>query len=1136
MRRLALCAVVVCCSCLDTTVPPTPGSGTITGRLLVAAAGTPTGVPAANAHVTLVESGLDVATGDDGRFEISPVLTTRGTLRFSSGALVRTMTLEALRAGPGKTTVLGDVALSVNASVQGEVLLADDPAADGTLVFIEGETGTTFTNRTGQFLLRDLPVGPVTLAVFRRGYRPVQLPLELRSGERFVVDRLVLQPDPGAVTRVTGTATLADANDSSGIAVSRGTDNDATTAGDGTYAITLEPGVFSFSFTHREHRTVTLTNRLIASGDVALPPVQLVLGPSTAPPPTPPLPIYDGGTEPDDAGVTDAGVTDAGIDAGLPDAGEDDAGLPDAGVDAGLPDAGFDAGLPDAGEPDAGADAGEPDAGTDAGPDLFPIAVIGPIPTVVLADAGALQLNGSGSSGTPVLVNYRWDVDAGSARLKDGGVVTLSANNSAFAIAPTVTLPVAPAVVTLQLQVTDAIGRVSAPAQSGFVVGDLPLAFIDAGTQPLNIYEGHTVTLDGSGSRDTVGSGLISRRWAVSPNAPISGAAISGGTQYRFTVGPVSFNQQILISHWVTNGLGLESLERTQAFTVLTGTLPSAPWSVVTAGTFTVDGGTVVPLIAKLDGGTQGAAYADVSNYTWEWVALTDAGAPPQWAITDATRFDSSFIPPVVEGSPVRYDFLVSATTKPPLASGTSSATLTVVAYDRVRPQLFDTSLASGAGSAMGLRLTFSEDMSTANDTNLDVVRTSNNTSAVTRRLWRGEQFLMVTRPPPSGVDVWELRVTQSTGYLRDVVGNDLLPFDGTSNPQYRATFIPELRWTPVVELATAQQSVSPQPVLLPRSTATLGRHDATLLARVGATLVTAETGTLGTCSAPPCALAPQTFATGASTGDNPGLPLLMHRGAPHYQPVAGEVWAPDGGAWPTAPGLVFSDGLDAGAFFISGSTLKLTRFDGGAWDVTNAETAYTGSVNFPIDGTTVVTSAAATPTATCVTLVTGNRIVPLTKGAAGFGIPLTNNPAANSLLVTKSRVTATGSRCDFAHLEPDGDLVFVDKAAGDHGGTSNFRTLRSGVSDFDAVDDLWGTYLWLASIETGQLRLNALIVGSPMTTFPALGPDGGTSLNIDPACEASKPQLSRIEQALYVTWQEQCAGQPYKVYVRGLF
>ena len=180
------------------------------------------GQPVAGARITLVEAGLSTTSNDDGRFMLSPLTQREGTLEISSGALKRVFSLQALGAGFGRAVAMGDVALSRNASVQGEVQLADGASPGGTLVFLEGQASSAFTNPLGQFVLRELPVGPVTLSIFREGYTPYRLPLELRSGERSFIDPVTLEAELLPAVRVSGRAVFDDRADATGITVSVG--------------------------------------------------------------------------------------------------------------------------------------------------------------------------------------------------------------------------------------------------------------------------------------------------------------------------------------------------------------------------------------------------------------------------------------------------------------------------------------------------------------------------------------------------------------------------------------------------------------------------------------------------------------------------------------------------------------------------------------------------------------------------------------------------------------------------------------------------------------------------------------------------------------------------------------------------
>lgn len=341
MRRLSAVVVVLLSACLDTELSPPPGAGSLTGRVLVAMPGEPLGAPVSGATVVLVESGQSTSSDADGRFALSPIAAESSSLEISYGNLKRVLSLQGLGAGPGRAVSLGDVALSRNASAQGEVLLAGSGTLEGTLVFLEGQLASTYTTPSGAFVLRELPVGPNVLSVYRRGYAPAQLALDLRAGERTFIDSLTLTPMPAVTPRALGRALLDGRDDASTVVISAdGVETAASATGE--WSLQLPPGVHSFTFRAPGRRSVTLVNRLIVDGDVTLPDVTLFEGEGGEVVVTP-FPAFDGGLIVD--GGADAGEVDAGSDAGL----SMDAGL-DAGFDAGF-DAGVDAGTGDGGVP-----------------------------------------------------------------------------------------------------------------------------------------------------------------------------------------------------------------------------------------------------------------------------------------------------------------------------------------------------------------------------------------------------------------------------------------------------------------------------------------------------------------------------------------------------------------------------------------------------------------------------------------------------------------------------------------------------------------------------------------------------------------------------------------------------------------
>jgi hypothetical protein len=1145
MRRTLVVAVLALTSCLDTQVPPLPGAGSIQGTLLTVVPGSPTPVPAARGSITLVESGLSVETTMDGRFELSPVPRAEGTLVFSANGLKRVLSLEGLRAGPGRTTALGNVVLGANASVQGQVLLEDSAQTAGTLVFVEGELAIGFSTGDGQFLLRDLPAGPLRVAFVREGYVPVTRPVELRSGERLLLDPVTLRRLPPGLTsvRVSGRALLADAADASGISVSIDGVSPASTNAAGDYAFaSISIGVHTVKVEKAGYRAVVLQNRLVGTEPLVLPTVTLVPGSSTAVV-VPWRPVFDAGAGLPDAGGMDSGVADAGggdagvLDAGVVDAGEPDAGTSDSGVtDSGVTDSGtVDSGVVDAGTLDGGADAGPPI--------ILPRAVIGPLPARVLFSSPPFQLDGLASTGFPAISRYVWTVDTGLARLPDGGAVTVSPNDSGVAWAPFMPLPAPPALVSLTLRVVDLAGRVSDPATAGFVVGDRPLALFDAGSLPNQLYSHQTATLDATPSRDPMNSGIVSRRWEVSAGAPVTTSPLDGGATLTLTTLTVPISQMVTVSHWVTSGLGFESLARQHTLSLIAGPVPQpAPWSVTTAGAFSVDGGAFIPLVAGLDAGANGPLYADPDSYTFSWVSLTDAGTPPRWTIGDPSARSTSVFLPIIDGPPQRFDFEVTATARPPLLPGSTRAGLSVQAFDRIPPRITAVSVASTA-SIMGVTLDFSEpmDLSTSlclmsPNANCTVLRAAPTTAFRTSgKLSRNNRVLYVTRPPFGP----EVRTLVLGGATADVVGNPVTPLP----PAIDVDFLAEERWTPLILAVTGSSTVPPAPDVVMKALALPTEHAALVMASNGVDAVAVRTGTLSTCSTPPCATTTSVFGPSAST--TPTRPVAFSSGGlDFFQPGPGEVLVVDGGTLPLAPGPVFPDGRGGlSTIYVSGASVRIADFVDGGWDFANELPVEDGGV--PAGSQLSAAVVGTTTRQWCVVRRSGTSIRVLTRSGTGrFAQPLINNPALVTYQVRDAWVYgATPNFCHVAFLGVDDQPIFIAPAPGDFTFTTNslFTTSPTPLAAFDVAIDpfpLLGVVgrWWAVVTQTGQLNLHYTQGVQDLLPANRVTPPGGAaSLNANPACVAAHPRVVPLEQAVYVVWQEQCAGQPWRVYLRGL-
>ncbi len=228
MNFLRLGPLVVLVGCLDVTVPqppPPPGAGTIQGTVTFPVPGRATTKPAGGATVTLVGTSRQaVADAESGRFVLEGITRSVGQLLFSydadrDGKADRQKLLELANvgAGPGKTVALGEVVLGTRGAVAGRVLRDDVSGPTGhagASVFVAGLPLATSTTDTGEFLLENLPEGPVTVSFFRAGYLPESVKVGVRSGQEENITPVRLKVDPmglaAAVARVTGTLRFED--------------------------------------------------------------------------------------------------------------------------------------------------------------------------------------------------------------------------------------------------------------------------------------------------------------------------------------------------------------------------------------------------------------------------------------------------------------------------------------------------------------------------------------------------------------------------------------------------------------------------------------------------------------------------------------------------------------------------------------------------------------------------------------------------------------------------------------------------------------------------------------------------------------------------------------------------------------
>lgn len=201
-----------CWSCIDVSLPeapPPPGPGTLQGTAVFSVPGRTGTRPAGGTRIALLGSSrATVADAESGRFVLDGLTQSTGRVLFAFDAdgdgtpeRQRVLELSVVGAGPGKNIALGEVVLSRNATVVGRALRSDEPRATGhagIAVFAPGAPYATTTADTGDFVLENLPEGPLQLAFFRAGYATESRDLSVRGGEEARVAEVALVPSQAA--------------------------------------------------------------------------------------------------------------------------------------------------------------------------------------------------------------------------------------------------------------------------------------------------------------------------------------------------------------------------------------------------------------------------------------------------------------------------------------------------------------------------------------------------------------------------------------------------------------------------------------------------------------------------------------------------------------------------------------------------------------------------------------------------------------------------------------------------------------------------------------------------------------------------------------------------------------------------
>jgi len=1145
--RVASCglllAAVSCNRSLSVPEPPgPPGPGTVQGTVVYLQPGSDLELPAVGATVELLGTSVStVVEEQSGRFTLAPITARRGNvlIRFDENRDGRPdyqqlLTLEDIKAGPGRDVALGTIQLGGNATVHGAVTLSDRLDAltglGGTSVFVPEGPYITYTGDNGRYRLDQLPEGRVTVTFFRQGYDPGSVQLDLAPNQVFEHETVVLRRSTfSGLTRVIGTVALQDSTDASGVLVSvSGSGLTALSNASGAWEIpALAPGLYTFGFTKAGYESAVKYNILVQGEVSAVPHVALVKGESMQP-------VLDGGVIPDAGsaggagggsgtagGATAGGATAGGATAGGATAGGATAGGATAG---GATAGGATAGGATAGGATAGgATAGGATAGGATAGGNVPVAVVGALPPFVLRNA-MVQLDGNGSTGLRPFV-YHWTQDAGPT-------VNIPGNHTFAAAAPSFTAPNQLTVLKMALTVTDFNGVDSAPADfSVRVVNGPPTAAINP-QPPATVYAGQVITVGSTGSMDVNGAGFQAYEWSVLPAG--SGVLVEpqgNGSTCRLTM-PASVPQNVgvQVSLAVVDGLGLRSTNNPMATFVLSSA--SAPTWYLDAGPLqTVASGQLATLTAQATPPQPGPTF----SYQWSPGFIPDAGGY-SFTVIDPNARVTQFATPVVQGPNILLNFDVTATvTSGGLTPPQRTARTVVLVTDQTNPSPTGTSVFPDlTGSPFGAYVDFDEDLSLVgtpsitNSTPPTFTLTGRQWQLVSPRRWR---YVF----PTFGLEGGGVRLQTGTVH-------DLSPF---SNQAVSQQVLYTVHWLYPAPAVTAIDSMTePAPALVPVARPG-GEAAVYLVSRRDGNAVFQQLMDLSCPTA--CTVVEDTTApsialtTGTRRNQAPyviadGIPYVLLQSA-DFSGTTGIAVARKATGWAqiaSPPGSLFASPTTLYSAYVETGSVKVAPYD-----------AVLDSWGAPVTVTTNMTDYPSTAGSIAGAWGAGSAngnlyLVALTNGGVGRTFANTSGtwttttnsfPAPGADPYLQLKVIRQGD--DPAN--PGAYFATAQAGAGWNmnsfgAGTGGSGTVP-GVSAFDVITEGPSSgQSWLATIESGQLLLRA----RNSNTWAVLpGPGAGNSWNFNVSCTAGSPALIRQAEHLAVAWQERCGMAPWKTYVR---
>lgn len=637
MRRLVVISLGFL-GCLDVTIPPRPpppGPGTIQGNIVFAVPGRTGTRPATGAQVSLLGTTLSAtADAQTGRFTMSGITLSKGSLLFTADTdrdgvddRQRVIELEDIGAGPGKQTALGDVLLSRNATLAGKVLLAENSRPighGGTRVFVPGAPFATVTGDSGDFVLENLPEGPLQLTFFQAGYTAEARSITVRGGEeaRLSTVTLPVERSPSA-TPITVSAVVRIEGRPLPMArvqlVSPRVTVRTTTNEQGEFSVQASTAdVYQVGIEADGAVSLRLYNVLLIPGANELGPLELTAGLS--------LPLD-----------LDAGVVELPIDGGT--------------------------------------DAGAPDGGSlDGGGQLTLVAVIDP-PMLVAPGAIGTLLSGNSLGARPLTSRWR---NAG-----DGGLALSFSTTETISPAVQFQAPDASGRYPVALRVVEPAGRESPEVSAMVTVGRRPTLAV---TTPADAPSGADIDLVVQGqSTDDRPIAYYLWRQVTGPRVALSVTA--GGTQ-RIRAPVVTVATPLSFEVSAVTDIGLESAPAGLTLVVQPLALASvAATATPSLVDFRAIGLlTPVRLVGAVVGGLPDASWDYEWSPTRAGCPLEDGGltlaCPEAWELTDPYSPITEFVAPATYGNTL-LTFTLRATLRD--AGVTVSDTVQVTVRD-VRP------------------------------------------------------------------------------------------------------------------------------------------------------------------------------------------------------------------------------------------------------------------------------------------------------------------------------------------------------------------------------------------------------------------------------------------------------------------